>query len=64
MNISITQIVNGFIVAIQSPEGQQAQYFPTLNSVVQYLSTISEKKVPITLIPDDTGSEPTNRTIN
>jgi hypothetical protein len=49
MNINITQITNGFIVAIQAPRGQSAEFFPTFDAVVAHLASIASNK------PDNDG---------
>ena len=43
MNISITQITNGFVVAVQTPKGNFATYCKTFDEVVVELQKMNEE---------------------
>ena len=51
MNIQISQITNGFIVAIAVPEGQTATHFKTFGEVVTFLGSIEKKPENVTELP-------------
>lgn len=49
MNITISQITNGFVIAIASPKGQSAIYAATWDDVMQHLAEL--KSAPPNAVP-------------
>jgi hypothetical protein len=51
MNISISQIANGFVIAISSPKGNTAVYCKTFDEVIEHLKELGTPPTNVAEMP-------------
>jgi len=51
MNITISQITNGWIIAISSPKGNSAMHVSTFDDVIEQLKEINTPPSNTTILP-------------